>query len=104
MSQELTLEQAITEASRAYQSPLPTGQNYGARQQQRADNFHRVIVKLRGEGFTILHVCGDVRDWKEKLAAAAGRFIARNCRFVSTSTEIVGDDLILSIEYREVGA
>jgi hypothetical protein len=63
-----------------------------------------VVVKLRGEGFTILPVCGAVIDWKGQLALTAARFLARNCRFVPTSTEIVGDDLILSIEYREVGA
>lgn len=100
----MNIEQAITEATRAYTSPLPTGSTYGARQEARQAKFHRVVVKLRGEGFTILPVCGDVSDWQEQLAAVGARFIARNCRFVPTSTEIVGDDLILDIEYREVVA
>lgn len=104
MTQELNIKQAITEATRAYQAPLPTGQNYGARQKNLDLYIHRLIVKLRGEGFTSIPVCCAVPDWQERLAAAAGRFIARNCLFVSTSTEIVGDDLILSIEYLEVGA
>ncbi len=100
----MNLEQAITEATRAYTSPLPTGSTYGARQEARQAKFHRVVVKLRGEGFTIIPVCGAVGDWEEQLALAAARFLARNCRFVQTSTEIVGPDLILDIEYREVGA
>jgi hypothetical protein len=100
----MNIEQAITEATRAYSEPLPTGQTYGARQESSQDKFHRVVVKLRGEGFTILPVCGECADWRIRLAERGARFLVRNPRFLAVVSEIVGDDLILDIEYREVGA
>jgi hypothetical protein len=100
----MNIEQAIIEATRAYTTPLPTGSTYGARQENLQARKHRVVVRLRGEGFATFPVCGECADWRIQLAERGAHFLARNPRFVAVVAEIVGDDLNLDIEYREVGA
>jgi hypothetical protein len=101
----MNIEQAIIEATRAYQKALPNGATYQNWLDTRAALVHRVVVKLGGEGFVILPVCKKGESgWRDQLIQRAAQFLVRNPRFQQDFAEFVGDELIFDISYREVGA
>jgi hypothetical protein len=101
----MNLDQAIIEATRAYHKAQPNGRNYQNWLDTRQSLVHRVVVKLGGEGFVVLPVCkSNESGWRDQLIQRAAQFLVRNPRFQQDFAEIVGDDLIFDVSYREVGA
>jgi hypothetical protein len=101
----MNIEQAIIEATRAYQNAQPNGASYQNWLDTRSELVHRVVVKLCGDGFIILPVCKKGESgWRDQLIQRAAQFLVRNPRFQQDFADFVGDELIFDISYREVGA